>query len=248
MHRDWRTTKDKKDKKDEKDDKLKIIERSLIRKWVEGNRQPENLTTWMIPSEYYEYKEVNQNFAKSNYENYRVGRSGIIPVVRIDKNNLWLLGSFWENFKEGRILTDFGGKCENITNKDKRYSKTKDKGKEKEKEVINAESPLECALREMREETKGLLNKPIENAIQKGTYTIFEGSNGEKQRRIYFYFVFIDYEDVKDIPDLFLTTPKTVSERLGPLNFYKQSDILSRRYRTARNLTDFVSFLNGYKY
>lgn len=223
------------------------IKGTLIRKWVDGNRQRDNLINWMIPVEEFQYREISPETLLYNQErNSRIKtwRAGIIPVVKIGGEQHWLLGSFWENFSAGRILTDLGGKCKNQGN--------------------NKESPLSCALRETREETKGLLNPVIEKAIynsqeKKGNYTIFEGYNKKRNQNIYFYFVFVDYEDVKDIPYQFSQIYELPikdkngkfqkgEERLGPLGFYKQSDILNRKERTARNLTDFVSYLNGYKF
>lgn len=221
------------------------IKEELIRKWVDGNRQRDNLIDWMIPVEVFQYREIAPDTLLYNQERNindrrapKTWRSGIIPVVKIQGEQYWILGSFWESFAAGRILTDLGGKCK-----------------------WNKESPLVCALRETKEETKGLLNPIIEKTIEKGkeSYTIFEGYNKKRNQNIYFYFVFVDYEDVKDIPYQFSQIYELPvkdkngkfnkgEERLGPLGFYKQSDILNRKERTARNLTDFVSFLNGYKF
>lgn len=224
----------------------KNIQANLIKKWVDGRNQRHKLIEWMIPKISYDYREVSPEKVKERIHNlsnkYKIARSSIIPVIKIQNQNFWLLGSFREKFKGERILSDFGGTC--------KYS------------ALNlAESPLDCALRETKEETKGLLNDAIEKAIDKDNYTIFEGiavpnisshessnyRNKYKHNIIYFYIVFVDYKDIKDLPATYLKSKRLVKERLGPLGFYLQDNILNRVHRTARNLTDFVSFLNNYK-
>ena len=59
--------------------------------------------------------------------------------------------------------------------------------------------------------------------------------------------ILLDGKDIKDLPSTYLKAKRLVKEKLGPLGFYLQGNVLNRVHRTARNLTDFVSFLNNYK-
>lgn len=221
---------------------IKEINEKLVEKWVDGREKRADLIEWMIPKVNYKYREVSPQEVENSLEqnNIYLARSSIIPVIKIHDQNFWFLGSFREYFKGERILSDFGGTCKYV-----KYLRHEEDNKK------SSESPLKCALRETREETKGLLNDSIENAIEKGNYTIFEGKGKEKgstrEHVIYFYVVFVDYRDIKDLPTKYLKAKKLVKEKLGPLGFYLQANILNRVHRTARNLTDFVSFLNDYQ-
>ena len=189
------------------------------------------LLDWIIPNEEFKYREINKQTEKEfikeycDVTNYKLKRSSIIPFVNRNGENCWLLGSFHDYEKtKYPILADFAGSCE-----------------EKDK---NDCAPLNCAMRELNEESKGLLPNIVRNAIRNSNnFVIFEGKN-TKGDILYFMFVKLNYEDVKDIPDKFSKIKEIKGqEKFGPLRFYRQSDILNREYRTSKNLTDLVSML-----
>ena len=107
-----------------------------------------------------------------------------------------------------------------------------------------------CAMRELEEESKGLLTNIVRDAMKNvRNVAVFEGVNEEKREKIYFLFVSLKYEDTSEIPRLFSQTDmsemnKNKKEKLGPIAFYKQSDVKNFKFRTAKNLTDFIFLLN----
>jgi len=190
-----------------------------------GDTEYYALIDWILPSVYFKYREVTYSEYCKNDKEYKLIRSSIIPIVEIDGEQYWMLGSF-HDYKntEDPILTDFAGSCE-------------------KKDMKNGCPPLNCALRELREESKGLLNDIILNSIQnQKNIAIFEGVS-KKMEKLYFMFVSLNYDDVKNIPMKFSQTEITY-EKLGPISFYKQKDIKKYKYRTAKNLTDFIEYLN----
>lgn len=192
------------------------------------------LIDWTLPGSVYKYNEIKiteDNF--SDYCNtdpkYKLIRSSIIPIVKIDGENYWMMGSFhdYEN-TNNPILTDFAGSCE-------------------KKDLKNICPALHCAFRELSEETKGLLDEIIQKAMSEvKNVACFQGVNEKKKEKLFFMFVSLDYDTVKDIPDLFLKTDRLDhnGENLGKIGFYKQTDIKKYKYRTAKNLTDFIGYLN----
>jgi len=189
----------------------------------EGDLEYYALIDWTLPSITYEYHHIDLNeFLQHKKNDYKIARSSFIPVVRIDEINNWLLGSFRDYEKsDNPILADFGGSCEN---RDMEY-------------VYPA---LECALREAKEESDGLLDSHINKAFKNDNIVIFEGRNDYHRKKLFFIFIRLEYEDVKDIPHLF----SRKKGKNGALAFYKQSDVKSFKYRTSKNLTDFLYFLN----
>lgn len=218
---------------------FKTLQSNLVDKWINGKRKgsPSNLRKWTIPEVNYVYRELPYTGINGNYgendksqKDYKMLRSSIIPIINMDGENYWLLGSFHDYVGIGDpILTDFGGRKEKKT-----------------------ETPLDCALRELKEESKGLLTEPVLKALSyKGNdrkVTVFEGRDDENKQKIYFFIVVLNYNDVKDIPKRFEKVPYLTKEKLGPINFYPQNSIRSRGLRTSKNLTDFVSYLNQYRY
>ncbi len=185
------------------------------------------LIDWTIPSENFIYSEISfEEYCQK--DDYKIVRSSFIPIINIDGVNHWLLGSFHDyEDTNNPILADFAGKCD--------YKE--DKG---------GCPAYNCAMRELGEESKDLLSDVIES-VKLDKISIFKGVNGN--RKIFFMFLLLDYSDVKHIPELFKITPypkKYKKENLGPLEFYKQRDIKNYKYRTSKNLTDFISWLNSY--
>ena len=187
------------------------------------------LVGWLLPDVRYEYKQVKQEeMCKDKYKQYKLFRSSIIPVVNIEGVNHWILGSFADYADtENPILSDFAGRCESFDLK--------------EKCPVTA-----CAMRELEEESKGLLTKYVTEAMKNPrNVAVFEGVN----EVLYFIFVSLKYEDVEKVPAQFSQTDmsemnKNKKEKLGPIAFYKQSDVKNFKFRTAKNLTDFIFFLN----
>ena len=192
------------------------------------------LVGWLLPDVRYEYKQVKQEeLCKDKYKKYKLFRSSIIPIVNIDGVNHWMLGSFADYADTGNpILSDFAGRCESYDLKEK--------------------CPVtSCAMRELEEESKGLLTKYVTEAMKNPrNVDVFEGINEEKKEVLYFIFVSLKYEDVYQVPAQFSQTDmselnKNKKEKLGPIAFYKQSDVKNFKFRTAKNLTDFIFFLNS---
>lgn len=236
---------------------LKNLHSNLEEKWITGKRKgsPSNLRKWTIPEVNYVYKEIPYVGINGDYgvkeNDYKLVRSSIIPIINMDGENYWLLGSFHDYVGIGDpILTDFGGRKEKKT-----------------------ETALDCALRELKEESKGLLTVPVLDAlnykdslfpkskpqnnkgqnnkkslsVRERKVTVFEGRDDENKQKIFFFIVVLNYNDVKDIPKKFEKMPYLTKEKLGPINFYPQNAIRSRGLRTSKNLTDFVSYLNQYR-
>lgn len=201
------------------------------------------LLDWIIPSVNFNYQFINMesmlDYNKYCLKNeYKLVRSSIIPFVKINGENYWLLGSF-HDYKDPNnlILADFGGKCEKIDEKQKNILTLE---LEDEKIYYFSCQALNCALRELNEESRGVLTEIVNEEIQNSkNIVLFEGTHYKKKEMVTFLFMFLDYEKVKDVPNKFNLVPKK-GEKLGGLNFYRQSDILNKKYRTSKNLTDLI--------
>lgn len=273
-------------KDDNKRRRLDVIARqepSLIDKWIvdskknpfyrtdrrenrqfveEGDDEYYALIEWILPSIRYRYNIVPYDELCKN-DGYELVRSSIIPIFLLNNRYYWFLGSFHDydstnNNTNNPILADFAGKCD--------------------KRDLNISScpAIACALRELREETKNLLTRVIERELyekekyNKDNVVVFKGTyEGEKfddnkkknvmtKEKIFFTFVLVNYNDVRDIPHLFdeklereereterkrARGERVIKERLGPLNFYRQGYLRQYRYRTSKNLTDFLKYL-----
>ena len=227
-------------------DKIATKERYLTNKWILGQgknrfykqeRPGDRITRmdteyfalvdWTLPKTKFAYREVTIEQMCAPDEGYRLVRSSIIPLVDIRGEKYWMLGSFHDYDGIGNpILTDFAGTCENI-DRNKKCPATA------------------CAIRELSEESKGLLLTPILKSMRnKDKVAIFEGRNGILKEKIYFIFVSVEYEDVWNIPKHFARTNRLDGkEKLGPIDFYPQSEIKEFTFRTAKNITDFIHFL-----
>lgn len=231
-------------------DRVAGSERYLTEKWIVGSEKNRKykqerggnritrmdteyyaLVSWLLPNVRYNYKQVSQENMCSN-DGYKLFRSSIIPVVKIEEENYWMLGSFADYEKTGNpILSDFAGRCEAIDMK----------------ESCPATA---CALRELDEESSGLLSEYVREAMKNPrNIAVFEGISDERKEKVYFLFVSLKYEDVLHVPEKFSQTDmsemnRNKKEKLGPIAFYKQSDVKNFKYRTAKNLTDFIFFLN----
>lgn len=199
----------------------------------EGDNEYYALIEWIIPDKKYQYTEIIPSleiFCKDyKFVNGRIvknqkklTRSSFIPVVNINGKQYWMLGSFhdYSNTKTP-ILMDFGGSCNEF-------------------EDMKGCPPLACAFRELEEESKGLLPQIIDNIKNLQKVVFIQGET--KDEIIYFIFVFLEYNDVKHIPRIFLDIKNPKYEKLGPIDFYDKDKLFNREYRTSKNLTDLITF------
>ena len=155
----------------------------------------------------------------------KVRRSSYIPYI-VDKSEIyWLLGSFID-FPE--IKVDFGGKC-------------------------NEKKPYDCSTRELKEETHGVLVKPIHQALKDNRATVFKGTNKKGATTFFIMVNMTDHLDEldeiqKEINIASVYKPVVTDEDFGPLGFYNEKDIYKgvdrktgKNIYTAFTLTDFIS-------
>ncbi len=198
-----------------------------------------NTDKYTEPKIKYKYRRMNWGeYISDDYKGYRTIRSSIIPVTTIKDKTYWLLGSFWDFPKE--ILTDMGGMCKMW---DPKGIKGQRPPKDQEK---NRKSNFGCAIIELHEESKGLLVKPVLRSLgsldNKDIY-IFEGIDYNAKERVIFIFAPLKYDEIKDFPEIFLELEDSIYEKLGPIDFYLEQDILDKQVKTSRNLTDFVNYI-----
>ena len=81
-------------------------------------------------------------------------------------------------------------------------------------------------------------------AIYEGTNNV---NNKNNKNKVIFTFIQINLDDAEDIIENFKNIPsKPTDERFGDLKLYRQNDV--KRYRTSKNLTDLLPFLNLRKF
>ena len=207
----------------------------------QSNSFKRKLDKYIKPKTRYRYSRMRwSDYITGRYNGYRTTRSSIIPVTTINNKTYWLLGSFWDFPRD--ILTDFGGDCN-------QWFPPAEKGKPRPRDQErNRQAPFGCAMIELHEESKGLLDKLVLKSLgsldNKDIY-IYEGIDNRKRERVIFTFVPLKYENIKNIPNEFERLPNPSNERFGPIDFYLEEDILDKRVTTSRNLTDFVDYLTG---
>lgn len=191
---------------------------------------------YTIPRSTYRYEQVSwEVFMDNTYDGYKSVRSSFIPYVIANGEYYWLLGSFYDFPRD--ILTDFGGSCI-IFDPPKKYHQMGGK------QFRHYQHAFGCAMLELNEESKGLLVKPVLASLGTNQITVYRGTNDKYKEYVWFIMVPLDYQIVKPIMDRFIHTPDiSIDEKLGPLDLYRVSDILSGKHRTSRNLTDFVNYL-----
>ena len=198
-------------------DKLDIVAANnspLVEKWIlnskknpiykynkgivtKGSTEYYALIDWTLPDTKYQYKVIK---LKDLNDDYKLKRSSIIPFVKVNNQKYWLLGSFHDYEKTNTpILTDFAGTCEK-----------RDFGK-------NRPAALECALRELHEESKGLLDDIVEKRLTEDNVVVFEGKNEQKKEKVIFIFVLIDMKE-KEFENIQERFNQSYSkEKFGPL-------------------------------
>jgi hypothetical protein len=223
-----------------------------MRSWTDDRKLSEsmkkrNIAHYTVPRTKYEYTTITWNeYMRNVYDGYVTTRSSIIPVTTIESKTYWLLGSFHDYPRY--ICMDFGGNCVM-----------------KEGRETNRQSPFGCAITELYEESKGLLTQTILKSIGVLDLTqlhIYVGRTKDSKivdsvrpnpserktvqknigEKVFFFFVPVDYEEVKGIINVFNNTPD-VDEKLGPIDLYSETDIFSRKILTTHHLTDFVNNL-----
>ena len=174
-------------------------------------------------------------FMDNTYDIYKTVRSSFIPYVTINNERYWVLGSFHDFPKD--ILMDFGGTCIIWDPPKKLLSRG-------QQQKSHYQHQFGCAILELQEESKGLLVKPVLKSLGTQPIDVFLGTNDFHKEYVWFVMVPLDYQEVKNIVNIFdKTVDVNKAEKLGPMGIYKESDILNKKFRTSRNLTDFVNYL-----
>ena len=143
--------------------------------------------------------------SKKDFLSPKIGgtlRSGVIPYATIDGHIYWLMGSYKDG-RGGNILSDFGGGCK----------------------ISRGEQSVTCLLREVDEESSGLLTPIIEDAIQSSDkLTIFRAqSRNPKSPPNYRYLIFVE------IPYLDYAKDFRPNEELDDMLWVPQAMIASSR-------------------
>ena len=211
---------------------------SDIRRTVEKKdwKRGDNFT---FPKTRYRYEPVPwEVFMDNTYTTYKTVRSSFIPYVMQDDQRYWILGSFYDFPRD--ILMDFGGSC--IV-----YDPPRKFLCPGQRQMRNYQHQFGCAMLELNEESKGLLVKPILRSLGANPVTVYRGIDDRYKEFVWFVMVQLNYEEVKDIGSRFAEAPYITGEKLGPIDFYNELDILdpNGKYRTSRNLTDFVNYLQN---
>ena len=209
---------------------------------TQGNRSSQTRSTGhgeehTVPRFTYQYEQVSwEVFMDNTYDGYKTVRASFIPYVKHQEEEYWLLGSFYDFPRD--ILTDFGGSCI-IFDPPPQYLKPGGK------QFRYYQHAFGCAVLELNEESKGLLVKPILAALGTQEIIVFRGTDNKRKEYIWFILIPLDYAILRSVIDKFESTINITEEKLGPLDLYKLSDIINRKFRTSRNLTDFVNFLRS---
>ena len=186
---------------------------------------------YVIPRVRYDYQQSNwKNYMSNEYDGYRTIRSSFIPYILYKDQKYWILGSFHDFPKD--ILMDFGGSCKLFDPPTGR------------KQKIDYQHRFGCAILELNEESKGLLVRPVLKSLGLVNPDIYRGLDRTKKEDVWFVLVELDPKDIIDLSERFERAPKVLKgEELGPLDFYSEQEIIDKKYRTSRNLTDFVDSL-----
>jgi len=173
---------------------------------------------------------IKRQFDKALVENERA--ISLDPnSVNIVQNNqrYWLLGSFHDFPNE--ILADFGGKC----------GITIGKGKYK-----NYQKPFGCAMLELHEESKGLLDRIVMASLASVAPEIYVGINHKYRIKVWFVQLYISPESANYVIQNFAQSPSVVKEKFGPIGLYLYRDILyNGDFKTTHNLTDFLNYIRS---
>lgn len=159
--------------------------------WFENKEAQINWYTdpWLRRKRFSYYEKVDPLIV-SNRPFPRLNRSSYVPYIKTRSGKrYWLLGSFHDM---PEIKTDFGGRCYE-------WDKIKNQRIKQEKYAIN------CATRELKEETHGVLTKPIlDTAKNDKKVTTYKGTDKRDGAKTIFTFVnmsdyFFDYPQPKTV-------------------------------------------------
>ncbi len=191
---------------------------------------------YTIPKVRYKYEQVSwEVFMDNTYDTFKTIRSSFVPYVMFNNKRYWVLGSFYDFPRD--ILMDFGGSCV-------LFDPPREFLQPNQRQMRNYQHQFGCAMLELNEESKGLLVKPVLKSLGTDGARVYRGSDNTKREYVWFVMVQLDHHEVKPLVDKFESAPYILKgEKLGPLGFYKESDILNKVYRTTKNLTDFVNHL-----
>lgn len=170
------------------------------------------------------YRKLQNPEKYINNRSEKLSRASYIPYIKDEEGEkYWLLGSF-HDFPE--IKVDFGGQCERF------------------------ETALDCATRELGEETHQILTPDIISIIVgDGKYDVYRGYNTSGVVKI---FIMLDITDRLDDLDevqrrIDIATPADEREKFGPLGFYQERELFkgldhknNTKIYTSLALTDFI--------
>lgn len=190
------------------------------------------------PSTKYMYEIMPwEAFIDGTYTGYKSIRSSFIPYVVREGVRYWVLGSFHDFPRD--ILMDFGGSCI-MWDPPKKYAQGR-------RQMRNYQHQFGCAMLELNEESKGLLVQPVLKSLGTTKPVVYRGTDEMKKEYVWFVIVELtDDPEIRDIGPRFEEAPYVLKdEPLGPVDFYKETDILGTDspYRTSKNLTDLVNYL-----
>jgi len=195
---------------------------------------------YTLPRKRYQYSTITWNEYMSNkYDGLDTVRSSFIPYVIDGGKKYWILGSFHDYPND--ILTDFGGSC-------KLFDPPRQFLKRGEQQHINFQHQFGCAMLEVNEESKGLLSQPILKSLGTNNtkdFKIYKGVHRRDREKLYFFFISLELDEMVNTVDSINKSPSITKEKFGPVDFYEESDILERKFRTSRNLTDFLDYLTN---
>ena len=261
-------------------DKLKGVARTNIRKNILGKNDQSprlNWKTWFKnkPTQIRWYTDPDFTSGDNNYDYVRVPtdniknyekliRASFIPYIVNNGEKYWLLGSFFD-FPE--IKVDFGGKCHHSHNHNQSHNQTQSQMNQPQHQTqsqmnqpqhqTQPETPTECAARELREETRGVLNAPLlETLANKDLVTIYKGytkddSNKNTDNRTVFILInMTDHlSELDEIQKKIDSSKNITNEEFGPLGFYKESNVYrgfdsnEEPLYTSFALTDFINWI-----
>lgn len=205
------------------------------RKAIKFKSKQEEKDFYSVPyydNDFYQYQTATWNEYMLDLPRpyYTSIRSSFIPYTIINHEKYWLLGSFQDFPRE--VLADFGGKCI-IKSKGRKYT--------------DLQKPFGCAMLEVHEESKGLLDRAIMKSLANYQPEIYLGVNHEYKAKVWFIQLYIEPVEAQYVVNNFRQASKVVSENFGPMDLYLYQDVLMAKdgIVTTHNLTDFLNYIKA---